>query len=159
MELWDALKTPMIVSVELSWLGALIACLPTLGLGFSLAPPVQRRNYVIAGLLGGIAGEFCSVHWFFLSLWSWCRNQPQPCSDPRGDVALIYLIPLGACCGSLLALIWTWLTLKIPERSAWSAVCVYSGPSRVRNWSCAIVRQLSFWPLMMWLIYGLVAQV
>jgi hypothetical protein len=158
MEPWDEFKISMISSVGLSWLGALIACLPTLGLGFSLSPIRHRRNYVIAGLLGGVAGEFCSVHWFFFSLWSWCRNQPQPCSDPRGDVALLYLIPIGACCGSLVALVWTWLTLKIPEGNAWSSVFVYSGRSRVRNWSCAIIRQLSLWSLMIWLIYGLLTR-
>ena len=142
-------KTTMIASVWLSWIAVLIACLPTV-LGCAIAPTKRRWQFLVAGLLGGVAGEFCGVGSLFLSLWLFCLGQGQSCNTAQGDMGLMITVPVGSFLGSLLALCWTWATLRIPPQSPWSSVCCYSGPSRIQNWTYAIAIQIAFWVLASW---------
>ena len=146
MELIDTLKATVFASLWFSWIGLLIACVPA-GLAFASAPRLRRRQYFVGGLLGGVAGEFCGVGSLFLSLWIGCLGQGQFCNTAQGDMGLIVTVPVGSLLGSLLALCWTWITLRIPEKSPWASVCSYSGANRMWNWACAIGLQVVFWPL------------
>jgi hypothetical protein len=156
MSLLEVFKATIFGSVWLSWIAVLIACLPTVGV-FAIAPKRRRWQYVVAGLLGGVAGEFCGVGSLFLSLWLDCRGQGPSCNTAQGDMGLIITVPVGSLVGSLLALCWTWVTLRIPSESPWSSVCCYSGPSRIQNWTYAIAVQIAFWVLATWLFARLMA--
>ncbi|HEY2469779.1 MAG TPA: hypothetical protein VGI45_18310 [Terracidiphilus sp.] len=157
MKTWDVIQTSIVATIWLSWIGVPIARVPTLLLGSVLAPRIRPWQRILAGLAGGIAGEFCAVCSLFLSLSMWCSHQPQPCNDAQGDVAFIYLLPIGACCGSVLALFWTWLTLKISDDTAWASVFIYSGPSRIRNLCCVFVVPLAFYFAVIWFLSNLMA--
>jgi hypothetical protein len=149
-------ETTVIASVWFSWIAVLFACLPT-GFAFAIAPTKHRLQYVVAGLLGGVAGEFCGVASLFLSLWFYCRGQGQSCNTAQGDMGLIITVPVGSFFGSLLAVCWTWATLRIPPESPWSSVWCYSGPSRIQNWTYAIAIQIAFWVLVTWFFARLMA--
>lgn len=155
-KLLEALTATINVSIRFSWLALLIASVPS-GIASLIAPDGRRRQYLIAGLLGGIAGESCGVGSLFLGLWLSCLKEPQPCNTAQGDMGLIVTFPVGSILGSLLAIGWTWLTLKIPAGNPWSSVCSYSGPDRVRNWAYAIASQIVFWILLTWLFARLMS--
>jgi|HubBroStandDraft_5_1064220.scaffolds.fasta_scaffold217805_2 hypothetical protein len=156
MSLLEVFKTTMIASVWLSWIGVLIACLPA-GFAFAIAPTKRRWQYFVPGLLGGVAGEFCGVGSLFLSLWFSCLGKGPSCNTAQGDMGLMITVPTGAFLGSLLALFWTWATLRIPPESPWSSVWCYSGPSRILNWTYAIAIQIAFWVLVTWSFARLMA--
>lgn len=158
MNFREALMASITASVWLSWIAVLIACLPAFAIGMPSAPRGHRAHFVIAGLLGGIVGEFCAVHSLFFSIYLWCRSfLPEPCNSAQGDMGLIYLLPIGSIIGSMLGLFWMWLTLKIPEESAWTSVFIYAGPSRIRNWCCAIAVPLGFCVLITCLLARMMA--
>lgn len=157
MKMWDVIQSSVVATIWFSRIGVPIALVPTLVVGSVLAPRIRPWQRILASLAGGVAGEFCAVCSLFLSLSMWCSHQPQPCNDAQGDVALIYLVPIGACCGSVLALFWTWLTLKIPEDSAWTSVFIYSGRSRIRNVCCAIAVPTAFCLAVIWFLSNLMA--
>jgi hypothetical protein len=157
MEHWDEFKTTMLASVCFSWAGLLIACFPSFLILAPLAPKPRRWHYVFAGLLGGVAGEFSAVHSLFLSLAAWCSHQGRPCNSAQGDLALLFFVPIGSCCGSLLAGAWTHLTLKIPKESVWSSVFVYAGPGKLCNWCSAIAVPLAFYVCVIYMLARLMA--
>jgi len=131
MDLVETLKATVMAALWFSWIALAIALVPTLFA--SIAAENHGKQYALAGLLGGVAGEFCGTGSLFLSLWISCRNQAQ-CNTAQGDMGLIVTVPLGSFIGCLLALFWTWLTLRIQEGSVWASVSRYTGPSRVQNW-------------------------
>jgi hypothetical protein len=147
MSLLDVLETTLVASLGFSWVGALIALLPA-WIACANSPMMRRRHYFIAGLLGGVAGEFSGVASLFLSLWIGCLGQGSYCNTAQGDMGLIVTVPVGSLAGTLIALLWTWITLRIPEESAWTSVCSYSGSRRIRNWACATVLPVIFWGLL-----------
>jgi hypothetical protein len=49
----------------------LISFLPTM-VAFGASPNARRLQYLIAGLVGGVAGEACGTASLFLSLWFSC---------------------------------------------------------------------------------------
>jgi hypothetical protein len=156
MSLLEVFTTTMRASIWFSWIGVLIASLPT-GFAFAIAPTKRRWQYVVAGLLGGVAGEFCGVGSLFLSLWFFCLGKGQSCNTAQGDMGLIITVPVGAFFGSLLALGWTWAALRISPESPWSSVWCYSGPSRIQNWIYAVAIQIAFWVLATWFCARLMA--
>jgi hypothetical protein len=156
MSLLEVFKVTMAVSIRFSWIGLLIACLPA-WYAFTIAPKKLRWQYVVAGLLGGVAGEFCGVGSLFLSLWLSCLGKGQSCNTAQGDMGLMITLPAGAFFGSLLGIGWTWVTLRISPESPWSSVWCYSGPSRIQNWIYAIAIQIAFWSLVTWLFARWVA--
>lgn len=147
MELVETLKTMVIASLWFSWIALGIALMPTLFV--SIAAETHGWQYAVAGLLGGVVGEFCGTGSLFLSFWLSCRNQPQ-CNTAQGDMGLIVVVPVGSIIGCLLALFWTRFTLRIPEGSPWSSVSRYTGRSRFQNWAYAIALQVAFWSLVTW---------
>ena len=72
-------------------------------------------------------------------------------------MGLIVTVPGGSFLGTLLAIGWTWLTLRIPSKSPWASVSRYSGRSRILNWSYAISIQVVFWVCATWLFARLMA--
>jgi hypothetical protein len=155
MNFVDGLKAAVSVSFVFSWIALLIALLPTLLVSF--AAETRGWQYAVAGLLGGVAGGFCGATSLFLSFWFACRGQVQGCNTAQGDMGLLVTFPLGSFIGCLLALAWTRLTLRIPEKSPWSSVWCNSGPGPFRNWAYAIASQLVFWPAMIILFARLIA--
>ena len=143
MSLLDVIKATLTASLWLSWMAILITCAPAL-FAFVIAPSVRRWHYAIAILSGGVTGEVCGVGSLFLSLWLSCQGH-SPCNTAQGDMGLIVTVPVGSFLGTLLAIGWTWLTLRIPSKSPWASICRYSGPSRILNWSYAIAIQVMFW--------------
>jgi hypothetical protein len=155
MNFVDGLKAGVSVSFIFSWIALLIALVPTLLVTFAVK--TRRWQYLIAGLLGGIAGGFCGATSLFLSFWFACRGQVQGCNTAQGDMGLLITFPLGSFVGCFVALAWTKLTLRIPEESPWSSVCRYTGSHPIRNWAYAIASQLAFWVSTILLIARLMA--
>jgi hypothetical protein len=77
MSLRETLIACLSASIWFSWIAFLIVCVPTLAV-FSAAAKPHRLPYLIAGLLGGIAGECCGTSALFLSLWYGCLLQSRP---------------------------------------------------------------------------------
>jgi hypothetical protein len=143
MSLREVLITCVSASLRFSWIAILISCVPTLVV-FSAAAKPNRLQYLIAGLLGGIAGEFCGTSALFLSLWYGCLGQGQSCNTAQGDMGLIVTIPVGSLLGCLLAMSWTLATLRFPPTSLWASVICYTGPNRLGNWTCSIATPAAF---------------
>lgn len=148
MDFWEALKASMFASFWFSWIAVPIAYVPTWAIASS--SPNYRRDYFIAGLSGGVAGEICSTSSLFLSMWLWCRGQ-ESCNTAQGDIALIYLIPLGTAIGSLLASAFTWMTLRIIELSPTNHLF------RRSAWAGSILFQLTLFISATWLLADLMA--
>jgi hypothetical protein len=155
MNFVDGLKAGISVACIFSWIALLIALVPTLFVTFAIG--ARHWQYAIAGLLGGVTGGFCGATSLFLSFWFACRGHVQSCNTAQGDMGLLVTFPLGSFAGCLVALAWTGLTLRIPEKTPWSSVCSYSGPSPLINWAYAIASQLAFWPTMIILFARLMA--
>jgi hypothetical protein len=143
MSLRETLIACATASLWFSWIAFLIACVPTLVVSATAAKS-HRLPYLIAGLAGGIAGEFCGTSALFLSLWYGCLGQGQSCNTAQGDMGLIVTIPVGSLLGCLVAMGWTSATLRFPPTSPWASVSCYTGPSRVGNWACTIATPAVF---------------
>ena len=155
MNLSATLTATLSVSLRLSWVALLIAILPT-----TLAMATAERHrlqYLIVGVLGSIAGEFCGVASLFLGLWFSCLGQGQACNTAQGDMGLIITLPAGSLLGCLFALFWTGTTLRIASDSPWAWVSRYSGVSRAKNWGYAIGVPVAFWVLVTILLARLMA--
>lgn len=155
MNLVDGFKAAVSVSLIFSWVALLIALVPTLFVTFAVE--TRGWQYAVAGLLGGVAGGFCGAASLFLSFWIACRGQVQGCNAAQGDMGLFVTFPLGSFVGCLVALAWTRFTLKVPEESPWSSVCIRSGRRSFRNWAYAIASQFAFWVTMIMLFARLMA--
>src|SRR5262249_25508585 len=121
MDLLEVVRTSIMAMIGLSWISIPIASASAFGLGLAFAPRSRRWTYFISAMLGGIAGGFCAICGVFLSLSMWCSHHPQPCNDAQGGIILIFMLPVGIVCSSLLASWWTRLTMKIPEESPWAS--------------------------------------
>ena len=109
MSVSETLRATLSASLWLSWIALLIAILPTILV--MVAAERHRWQYLIVGVLGSVAGEFCGVASLFLSLWFSCLGQGQACNTAQGDMGLIITLPVGSLLGCLFALFWTWRTL------------------------------------------------
>lgn len=148
MEIQETLEGAFYASVWLSWIAVIIALVPAWAIAG--ASRMHRRAYWVACLLGGLAGEFCAVNSLFIGLWFHCRRQ-NPCNTAQGDLALIFLIPLETCSGSLLASGFTWLTLRITERSPSNRIF------RGAAWTLSILFQVAFCLSATWCMAHLMA--
>jgi len=146
MSLSETLTATLSASLWLSWIALLIAILPTT-LVMAAAERHHRLQYLIVGVLGSVAGEFCGVASLFLSLWFSCLGRGQACNTAQGDMGLIITLPVGSLLGCLFALFWTRATLRIASDSPWAWVSRYSGASRFKNWSFTIGVPVAFWVL------------
>jgi hypothetical protein len=72
-------------------------------------------------------------------------------------MGLMITLPLGSFLGSLIAMGWTWTTLRIPNHNVWASVFSYAGASRIQNLIYAFGLQMMFWLLMTWLLALLMA--
>jgi hypothetical protein len=145
MSLWTTLTATFNASLWFTWIAVLIAILPTMAA--MIAADRHRLQYLIAGVSGSIAGEFCGVASLFLGLWFSCVGQGQTCNTAQGDMGLIITLPAGSLLGCLSALFWVWATLKVASDSPWAWVSRYSGTSRVRNWGYVLGIPAVFWVL------------
>ena len=140
MNLVDAFKAAVLVSLIFSWIALLIALVPTLLV--TSAVETRRWQYAVAGLLGGVAGGFSGAASLFLSLWFSCRGQVQGCNTAQGDMGLLVTFPLGSFIGCLVALL---------------CMRLYSGPRPLQNWAFAVASQIAFWVTMIILFARLMA--
>lgn len=147
MELVNVLKATIFAGLWLSWIAVIVAALPT-GFALTVTTPRNKFPYLLAGLLGGIAGEFCATSSMFLGDWWSCRSDPRFCYDGQADMGLIYTIPALSLLGSIAALIWTSFTLRVRPDLPWASVFRYTGSRRFLNLACAVAPQLLFWPLL-----------
>ena len=147
MDLLQTIETSIIASLWFSWIALLVACVPT-AIATISAPGGRKLKYFIAGLFGGVGGEFCAVHSTFLSIWIWCQSQ-HPCNDAQGGIILIFLIPVETFVGSLLATAFMWLTLRVSGAG--------SSTSQRTVWTCSILVQLTVLVLATWLLAHLMA--
>ena len=143
MSLRETLIACAMASVWFSWIALLIACVPTL-MVFSAAAKATRFHYLVAGLLGGVVGEFCGTSGLFLSLWYGCLGQGKSCNTAQGDMGLLVTIPVGALLGCVLGMLWILATLRFPPTSPWASLSRYTGPSRAGNWACSIATPVAF---------------
>ena len=147
MTFWEVFMASITASVWPSWIALPFLVVSMLCIALASAPGSNRRRYLIAGLIGGIVGEFCAVYSLFFSLLLFCRAHPS-CNTAQGDMGLIYLIPLGTSVGTLLTSGFTWVTFKIAR----------SIPSSRRPiWICSILAQLTFYVETTWLLAHLMA--
>jgi len=140
MPLIDALNAAVSVAFVFSWIALLIALVPTLLVSFAVS--TRRWQYLIAGLLGGVAGGFCGAASLFLSFWFACQGHVQGCNTAPGDMGLLVTFPLGSLFGCVVGL----LSMRL-----------YSGPQLFRNWALSIASQLAFWATMTILFARLMA--
>ena len=103
-EIAEVLTTSAVASLWLSWIAAIIACIPTL-FAFAVGSPTRRLQYLIAGFAGGLAGETCGVTSLFLSMWFECRAYPV-CNTAQGDMGLIVTVPVGTLIGCVFSIWW-----------------------------------------------------
>jgi MFS family permease len=136
----DALKTAVSVASVFSWIALLIAFVPTLFV--SLVVATRRWQYIIAGLLGGVAGGLCGAASLFLSFWFACRGHVEGCNTAQGDMGLLVTFPVGSLLGCLVGLF---------------SMRLYSGPRPSRNWLLSIASQVAFWATMTILFARLMA--
>ena len=107
----------------------------------------RKVPYVKLGLIGGICGEclaVCSL--FFASEWS-CLKGQQLCHDGQTGMVLILTVPLFSVLGSIIALFWTWITLRVPGERVYASIFAYSGPRRSLNRVIGLVFVLCIWML------------
>jgi hypothetical protein len=140
MNLLDTLKASAVASLWFSWIAALIAFLPIL-FAFSIASRPRRFRYLVAGILGAIAGESCGVFSLFLSLWLYCRARPN-CNTAQGDMGLLVTLPIGTLAGCILSLVWTRAIRGALERSSESE---RSALSSLRKWIYTAAIPVGFW--------------
>ena len=127
----------------LSWIAVPIALVTTWAIAG--CSRMQRRSYWIAGMLGGLIGEFCAANALFLSFSLRCRHQIS-CNTAQGELALIFLIPLGTCSGGFLASFLTWLTLRITEISPSNVIFGHA------VWVCSLLLQSSIFGSITWFL-------
>jgi len=148
MDFWETLKVSTSASLWLSWIAMLIAAVLTFAIACSSR--IHRRYYSLSGILGGVAGEFCAVNSLFIGRWLWCRGQ-NPCNTAQGDIALIYLLPLGTCSGCLLASCFTAMTLRVIQLSPSDRLF------RRVTWTCSIAVQFAMFVSATWFFANLMA--
>jgi hypothetical protein len=124
---------------------------------FLASQRTNRRQYLVAGLLGGLAGEFSGVASLLLSLWFGCRSQGQSCNTAQGDIGLIFTAPMGAMLGCVFAMWWTYATLKRSPSNPWASVFRYSGQERFKNCAFAIATPFALWVLVTVVVARLMA--
>src|SRR5271156_6762801 len=137
-----------------SWLGLLIAALPSVGLGLYLKGKGSRssvpanetggeRNipYVSVGLLGGLMGEITAVCSLSVGTWWSCFKGDQLCHNGQAGMVLIPTIPLLSFFCSIFRPI---VDLGKPSDSGeqpLTSIFRYSGSRRLLNWTCATLFQ------------------
>ncbi|HKF48839.1 MAG TPA: hypothetical protein VKB38_15880 [Terracidiphilus sp.] len=109
----------------------------------------ERRKipYFRLCLLGGLGGEILAIASLAYGEEWICYTRQQLCNDGQGVLVFIFTIPVFSLIGSVAALGWTWLSLRISENTPWSSIFRYSGPNRSLNWACAITAQTLIWLL------------
>ena len=140
MSLVDAFGAAASVALMFGWVSLLIALLPTLIVASVV--DAHRRQYAIAGLLGGVGGGFCGACSLFLSLWFGCHGEVQGCNTAQGDMGLLLTFPVGAFLGCIVALL---------------CMRLYSGPRHLQNWAYMVGAQIAFWAVMIVLFARLMA--
>lgn len=98
-------------------------------------------------LIGGICGEctaVCSL--FFATEWS-CFKGQQLCHDGQTGMVLILTVPLFSVLGSVFALLWTWITLRVPAERLYASILTYSGPRRILNRIIGLAVVFGIWML------------
>jgi hypothetical protein len=163
MSLRDAIVGTLWAALWFSWVGLLIALLPSLCVGLVLRTrnlanegSVGRKiPYASLGLVGGLMGEFTAVSSLSLGTWWWCLKGSQVCHDGQAGMVLIFTVPALSFFCSVLSLLWTWASLRIPSNNPFASVFRYSGSNRLLNWTCAIAIQLLFWPLLTIVVFRL----
>jgi hypothetical protein len=164
----EVLTDTLFAALWFSWVALLIAALPPAGVALILKGrgsrwtiPANEKvgerkiHYVTLGLLGGLAGEISAICSLSFGEWWVCRTEHQLCNDGQGGMALIFTIPALSLFGSIITLLWTWASLRIPADMPWASVFSYSGTRRSLNWICAIAIQLIFWSLLTFAVFRL----
>jgi len=108
---------------------------------------IRKVPYVRLGLIGGICGEcsaVCSL--FFATEWSCIKGQ-QLCHDGQAGMVLILTVPLFSVLGSVIAMLWTWITLRVPVKRIYASIFTYSGPRRNLNRGIGLAFVLCIWML------------
>ncbi len=108
---------------------------------------IRKIPYVKLGLIGGICGEcsaVCSL--FFATEWS-CFKGQQLCHDGQTGMVLILTVPLFSVLGSVIALFWTWITLRVPVERIYASILTYSGSRRNLNRVIGLSVVLCIWML------------
>jgi len=102
MSLWEALTGTISNSILCSWIGALIACPPTLIASLFASSQLRRKRYLNAGFLGGGAGEEIGVVLAYIAIWHDCRGHH--CNTAEEKLVLLFTVPAGSILGCLSAL-------------------------------------------------------
>ncbi len=109
--------------------------------------PDRKIHYVLLGLAGGILGEFTATSSLFLASWWDCRIGDPVCHDGQSGMLLIVTIPVLSFFGSVISLLWTWISLGVAPSKPWASVFLYDGPNRQLNRILAVAIPIMFWSL------------
>jgi hypothetical protein len=168
MEMQEVLRGILFVALWFSWAALVFAAIPVgltaagvRGTGGWFIPsedgqPPRKVHYVLLGVAGGLCGEIVAVASLSFGEWWICFTQHQLCNDGQGGIALVFTLPVLSFFGSLLALAWTWVSLRIASDSVFASVFRYSGRKRWGNWLVAIAIQLAFWPTLTYLVFKVI---
>jgi hypothetical protein len=105
----------------------------------------RKIPFFVLGLIGGFAGEcmaVCSL--FFATEWS-CFKGQQLCHDGQAGMELMFTIPFFAVLGSIVAILWTRLTLRFSPQKIYASILTYAGPSRTLNLSASMAFVFAMW--------------
>jgi hypothetical protein len=105
----------------------------------------RKVPYFRLALLGGLTGEFVAVSTLFWSEWWDCKTRGISCYDGQGPILLGLTIPVMAVFGSLLAMAWTWLSIRFPSEILGASVMTYTGRFPRLNWVCGVFLVSVFW--------------
>jgi hypothetical protein len=166
----EGLQSAAFATAWFSWVAVLIALIPVMFVAAASRESGSRWripgkdgksdrkvHYVLLGLIGGLAGEFTAVISLFISTWWACRTGNQVCHDGQAGMVLIVTIPVLSFLGSILSLVWTWISLGFASNRLWASLFRYDGPNRLLNRVLATAIQIIFWPLFTLVIVRLIS--
>ncbi len=105
----------------------------------------RKIPHFVLGLIGGIAGECMAVFSLFLSTELSCIRGGQLCHDGQAGMELMLTVPLFSLLGSVVAILWTRLTLQFSSQKIYASIFTYAGPSRTLNLSVSLASVFAMW--------------
>jgi len=101
------------------------------------------------GEVGGLVGAIASIAALYSAEPQWCADMSAKGSycDGQGGLILIFTLPVATVVGVIVAMLWSWSSLRISANSPWTSVFSYRGENRAKNVGIAIAIQIAYWAI------------